>query len=134
MADTYVGLTNRVTVQAKDDSGVLQNTGGDTFILRLEQHCTVTNSYLCVLSPSHDNIPGLPTFTTMTDVGDGTYYADFTISQAGTVAVSVEHVSGSNGDWVEYYNSKDFSGTPDIARVEYQDINYNWGNGLVTTT
>ena len=36
--------------------------------------------------------------------------------------------------WVEYYNNRDFEGVPDIARYENQDINYDWGEGLVTTT
>lgn len=92
-----------VTVQAVDIGGISQTTGGDTFIMRLEQHCTVTNSRLCVEDAASDNVPGLPTFTVMTDNGDGTYQADYTMTGAGTITVSVELMSG-NGDWLEYYN------------------------------
>ena len=49
------------------------------------------------------------------------------------MAVSAELVS-TDGMWVEYYNNPDFADVPDIARYENQEIHYDWGSGLVTTT
>ena len=73
----YSGLTDPITVvvQAVDTDGNRQTSGGDTFMLRVEQKCNVdiTNSYLCILDPGHSNVAGLPIFTEMTDNGDGTY-------------------------------------------------------------
>ena len=48
------------------------------------------------------------------------------------MAVSAELVS-TNGMWVEYYNNRSFSGTPDTERYENQDLYYNWGSGHVTS-
>ena len=73
----YSGATDPITVvvQAIDTAGNYQTTGGDTFMLRVEQKCNVdiTNSYLCILDPGYSNVAGLPLFTEMTDNGDGTY-------------------------------------------------------------
>lgn len=133
ISDSFEGVTQTVTVQAVDVSGNDQTSGGDIFILKLEQDCTVTNSHLCAESVSSDNIPGLPTFTVMTYIGSGQYQADYTITSHGTITVSVELVSG-NGNYVEYYNTKDFTGTADSKTgIYYQDINYNYGEGLVTS-
>ena len=47
----------------------------------------------------------------MTDNGDGTYTADYSVSQAGTVTVSSELLTG-NGVQGWYYNNQFFSGPP----------------------
>ena len=72
----------------------------------------------------------------MTDNGDGTYQADysFTGGVGTSLTVSAELVAPDNGMWIEYYNNQSFSGVPDIARYEVSDINYDWGEGLVTSS
>ena len=73
----YPGLTDPITVvvQAVDTDGNRQTSGGDTFMLRVEQKCNVdiTNTYFCIEDPDQSNVAGLPLFIEMTDNGDGTY-------------------------------------------------------------
>ena len=73
----YVGLTDPITVilQAVDTDGNYQTTGGDTFMLKVEQMCNVadSNTYFCVEDASSSNVADLPFFIEMTDNGDGTY-------------------------------------------------------------
>ena len=74
------GVTNVVQEQAFDVNGFAQITGGDEFVLNVENVCTVVNTYLCELSASSDNLSGLPIIKKMADNGDGTYTSDYLLS------------------------------------------------------
>lgn len=107
-------------------------------MLRVEDQCNVVSgeTMTCIEDAASDNVAGLPIFTEMTDNNDGTYTANYSLGSvaAGTnVGISVELVA-DNGVWVEYYNNRDLSGAPDTAGWEYNDLNYNWGTGFVTST
>ena len=76
---------------------------------------------------------GLPIFKKMTDNGDGTYSADYMLSQTGSVTVSVELLSeGGGGAYVEYFDNNAVSGAPVFAKKEMKSLNFQWGFGLVT--
>ena len=55
----------------------------------------MTNTYLCELSASSDNLSDLPIIKKMSDNGDGTYSTDYVLTQTGSVTVSVELMSKS---------------------------------------
>jgi hypothetical protein len=74
------GITYTVKVQAKDVNNVSQTTGGDIFQLRVEDLCVVSTHYGCDAVLPSQNLPGLPIIKKMTDNGDGTYSADYTVS------------------------------------------------------
>ena len=89
----------------------------------------------CIPSATGEIVAGLPIVQAMIDNGDGTYSSTYSFTGgAGTkVSLSAELV-GQNGIWVEYFNNMEMLGTPDKAVWEYQDLNYDWGSGLVTTS
>ena len=62
----------------------------------------------------------------MTDNGDGTYSADFLLSQTGSVTVSVELMSESvsGGAYVEYFNNINLYGAPVLAKKEMKSLNF----------
>jgi hypothetical protein len=82
----------------------------------------VTRIHGCDLSPSSDNLAGLPIVTEMTDNGDGTYTADYIVSADGSVTVSVELVE--TGILVEYFTNRSISGIPEITRIENVSLDY----------
>ena len=45
--NVVAGLTYTVKVQAKDINNVSQTTGGDIFVLRVENECTMSYHYTC---------------------------------------------------------------------------------------
>jgi hypothetical protein len=71
ITDVYVEATKTVTVQAVRTNGSLKSTGGDVFYFSIDQS---------------------PSMTLMADNSDGTYSADYIISDAGTIDVSVFYV------------------------------------------
>jgi hypothetical protein len=94
----------------------------------------VTDHYACE-SSTKKKIPGLPIIKIMTDNSNGSYKADYTVSEAGSVSVSVELLKpGGVQAW--YYNNHKFSGPPARFAIEPQ-ISNDWGNSwndLVTPT
>ena len=81
--------------------------------LVVEQQCTWTyNTSTCELALDQDNVAGLPLRVPMIDNGNGTYYADYSVTAPGTVSVSVDlyrtKILGL------YWSNKERSGDPDI--------------------
>ena len=60
----------------------------------------------------------------MTDNGDGTYTADYTVSQSGTVTVSAELLK-AGGAHEYYFDNQNWSGNPSYSTVS--EIYYDWG-------
>ena len=104
-------------------------------MLRVEDKCNVVTgeTLTCMIDAGSDNVSGLPILKEMTDNGDGTYTATYSFSGSSGIdlVVSAEFV-GESGIWVEYYNNKEGTGTPELARWENSDMDYDWGTGNVT--
>jgi len=66
----------------------------------------------------------------MTDHGDGTYSAKYTISRQGKVTTSVV-LARKGGLYAEYFNNAFLSGVPTLTKVD-NIMNFNWSNSLVT--
>lgn len=128
--ESFGFVTNSVHVQAVDEQGNDRTTGGDFFFLHIEQLCYVTDNYRCDLSLLQDNVATLPIIKQMTDNGDGTYYADYLVPEAGTMTVSVVLLR-QGGLYAEYFNNAFLDGVPALTRVE-NFLDYEWGEGLVT--
>ena len=69
---------------------------------------------MCELSASSQNLSGLPIIKKMSDNGDGTYSANYLLTQTGSVTVSVELMSksSSGGAYVEYFDNINVLGAP----------------------
>ena len=89
IGDTSAFAVNQVTVQAEDENGNWQSSGGDSFTLIVEQLC-LWDETNCNLESTQDSVAGLPISVPMTDVGDGTYTANYSVIAPGTVTVSVD--------------------------------------------
>lgn len=84
------GLANTVTVQAVDTSGFNQITGGESFVLRVENDCTLNDGWFkCVETADSSQIYGLPIEQEMKDEGDGTYTTTYIVMQGGAITLSV---------------------------------------------
>ena len=79
---------------------------------------------------NQDEVRGLPIIKQMTDNGDGTYYVEYYVPEAGTITVSAVLLR-QGGLWAEYFNNAFLDGVPAIARVE-SFLDYQWGEGLIT--
>ena len=101
-----------------------KTAGGDVFILRVENECTVSALYSCDPPVPSVQISGLPIIKQMTDKGDGTYTADYTVSSSGTVTVSAELLK-AGGAHEYYFGNQNWAGTPSYSTVS--EINYDWG-------
>ena len=66
----------------------------------------------------------------MTDKGDGTYTASYTISRQGIVTTSVV-LARKGGLYAEYFNNAFLSGVPTLTKVD-NVMNFNWSTSLVT--
>ena len=72
----------------------------------------------------------------MTDMGDGSYTASYSVPGATTGdkwSLTADIITG-NGLYVEYWNNNTLSGVPVLAQVEDSDMNYNFGGRNVTPT
>lgn len=108
-----------------DTNGDLKNDGKDTVFLKVEQACDSTRNYCCGVTPSSDNVPGLPIETQMTVRSDGQYEATFAISGgSGTIFVSAE-VQGVGGLRGSYYQSYDTTVPADICQTD-KTIDFSW--------
>ena len=74
---------------------------------------------------------GLPIRKKMTDNGDGTYTADYTVPSGGTFTVSVD-LTLTGGLKAEYFSSPAWTGTPTITRID-PTVYFNWGSSFPTT-
>lgn len=66
----------------------------------------------------------------MTDNGDGTYLAKYTISRQGKVTTSVV-LARKGGLYAEYFNNAFLSGVPTLTKVD-NILSFNWSDSLVT--
>jgi len=66
----------------------------------------------------------------MTDIGDGTYTASYTISRHGKITTSVV-LARKGGLYAEYFNNAFLSGVPTLTKVD-NVMNFNWSTSLVT--
>lgn len=66
----------------------------------------------------------------MTDNGDGTYRADYTINRDGKITVSVV-IARVGGLSAEYFNNAFLEGVPIKQQVD-NTINFDWSDGLIT--
>ena len=110
IADIWVGETNTVFVQALDVMKDELPIGGDIFYLIVEQSGIIT---------------------LMNDNGDGTYDADYTISEEGPNTISVFLNSGG-GLTEDYFASimDRYDNLVAETRV-VGNIDYNWGTGPI---
>ena len=68
---------------------------------------------------------GLPILKQMTDNGDGTYTADYTVPSGGTFFVSVE-LFQTGGLNAEYFNNISWTGSPVVNKVDLTiDFDYS---------
>ena len=105
---------HKVTVTAFDSSNNKINSGGETLIVRVEDHWERgTNMAWTPLASSSSVIGPIPIIGLMTYIGDGTYEYTFTISKFGNATVSIIAgvVEGVKG---EYYSNTNFNGVPII--------------------
>ena len=93
IANTFVGVTNTVTVQARSSSNVNISTGGESYFLVLD-------------NPVSSKL--------MTDHNNGTYSTTYTATSVGVINVSV-YFAGSGSALLpglagEYFQNWDFTG------------------------
>lgn len=114
-------VTASVVVTAKDSSGTLITTGGETIYLELHNECTLDSDYNWVDDVGAKQIFSSPVVTTMTDWGNGTYTYDYSIEIDGTVTVFIYQTSYVD---VKYYGTFDWTGTYYSDNIEtlYDDI------------
>lgn len=126
-----------ITLKSYDESGVARIAGGDLYFLHIEQYCIVSNNYRCDLSDQQDSVAtnpalgnSLPSITSMTDLGSGSYTVKYNIPQDGTISVSIV-LARPGGLAAEYFNNAFLDGAPAIQRVD-QKFDFTWGDGLLT--
>ena len=73
---------------------------------------------------------GLPILKQMTDNGDGTYTADYTVPSGGTFFVSVE-LFQAGGLNAEYFNNLSWTGSPAVNKVD-PTIDFGYSNFFKT--
>ena len=111
IANTFVGVTNTVTVQARSSSNVNISTGGESYFLVLD-------------NPVSSKL--------MTDHTNGTYSTTYTATSIGVINVSV-YFAGSGSALLpglagEYFQNWDFTG---ISNCNVDPvIEFNFGGGV----
>lgn len=123
-------VANTVTLQAVGTDGVYKTTGGDYFTITIEQLCNPSTIFDCNLDAAQDSVAGLPISMVMTDNGDGTYAASYTISaSSGTISVGVILMSGP-GIQADYYNN--YYWTSPVYATQYEtQMEIYWYSGYV---
>lgn len=117
-------------VQAYSEEGQIKTTGGDYYFLHVDDLCYVTDNYQCVLSQNNYALEEVPIYTQMTDNGDGTYFANYTIARESQVTVGII-IARQGGLYAEYFNNAFLSGVPTVTQVD-NFFDFQWGENLVT--
>ena len=117
-----------IRVQAVQTNGVAKTSGGDRFVLRIEQRCTLSD--ICCRINGSDNVPGLPFEVVMNDNGNGTYEYTYTIRGGGGSATVSVFTPISGGSFAQYWTNFYRSGDPAYCFVEGQIDNYWYDHNI----
>ena len=121
----------RVTVTAKDSTGIDIGHGGDMFYIRISNECTPNSDFTWTEVLGARQVLSSPIMTTMIDNRDGTYYYDYSVQLDGTITMLI--ALKQNGAYSTWYDNNSWSGSPSVYNVS-STIDYNWGSGLITPT
>ena len=119
-----------VLVQAYDETGTASTTGGFIYYIHVYDRCALNLNFFCEETALSSHILDPPIMKMMTDNGDGTYSATYSVNVNGLASVDVL-ILNQGGFYAEYFNNAFLDGIPAIARID-SEIDFDWGTGLVT--
>ena len=121
----YGGEATTFTLTALDEDS--DSATGNLVYLYAGQACEWDNDNECNIDAAqNDNVTGIPQEIKMTDEnGDGTYTADLTVSDVGTITVYAKvYHEGLIGTYTD-------SSTGNVVTVDGEDLNHDWGGGAI---